>query len=753
MAFLLATAVALLLTGCDGDTGPAGPPGPQGPAGPAGPPAAVNVADAEVINATIDGVSIGAATTVDFTLTDERGNGLVGLQKSNIRFTVAKLEDGVNGDPSAWQSYLNEIETAGSAGPGTEDKLQATYERNAPNAVLDDFDNGSYRYTFEADITNITQPVPVTYDDSLTHRVSFQISGGGLRPVDPSYTFRPSDGAMTGIFTRRISDEASCNNCHTVLEVHGFRRSLDYCVTCHNPGSADANSGNTVDMTVMIHKIHRGANLPSIVGGMDGDRYSIFGRFDEEHIYAINDMGEAKGVIHPQDIRNCRNCHDDTNPDLNTPDARNWVSKPTEQACGACHDTVNFATGENHFMGAPPVTNAECQNCHGDGQFAAADAVHRLLEQEAAENYEYRIIDVTDTGQNENPVVRFEVVNPTTGDPYDIKNDAPFTQPFGASRLAINFAWNTIDYTNVDSGSEVPVQRLPFLPPAGSQAQPLSVNALTNSVDNMDGTYTVTSPLPVSANTDGTLSVAIEGHPGEDVNNDGSAESLPVTTALAYFQIDDDPDPIERREVVSLALCNNCHQQVSLHGSNRNDNIPQCVTCHNADATDIQARTEAMVDANTSLDGKDEESVDFKHMIHAIHAGEVVIHGFAASVHDYREVVYSGRLNDCTGCHVGDTYYPVNQNFVLATTIDTGADLGDPTDDVNISPNASACYGCHRSAAAVSHMQLNGASFNATQAADGTITDNDTMGVVIESCEVCHAEGRSSDTGVIHGIN
>jgi len=90
---------------------------------------------------------------------------------------------------------------------------------------------------------------------------------------------------------------------------------------------------------------------------------------------------------------------------------------------------------------------------------------------------------------------------------------------------------------------------------------------------------------------------------------------------------------------------------------------------------------------------------------------------------------------------------------VLATTIDTGADLGDPTDDVNISPNASACFGCHRSAPAQSHMTLNGASFNATQNADGSLTDNDTMGVVVESCEVCHAEGRSADVEVVHGAH
>ena len=41
-----------------------------------------------------------------------------------------------------------------------------------------------------------------------------------------------------------------------------------YCVTCHNPGTTDANSGNTVDFKVMVHKIHMGEELtqPYVLG-------------------------------------------------------------------------------------------------------------------------------------------------------------------------------------------------------------------------------------------------------------------------------------------------------------------------------------------------------------------------------------------------------------------------------------------------------------------------------------------------------
>ena len=234
------------------------------------------------------------------------------------------------------------------------------------------------------------------------------------------------------------------------------------------------------------------------------------------------------------------------------------------------------------------------------------------------------------------------------------------------------------------------------------------------------------------------------------MDGEAGVERLPVTGEVDYFAVTDDT-AVPRREVVAIDSCNACHQQLSLHGSNRTDKTELCVLCHNPNATDIRARVEGGVDATNSLDGKDEESIDFKRMIHGIHAGQVVVYGFGGGENDFREVGFPGQLNNCENCHDGDTYYPVNQAFVLATTIDSGADLADPTDDVNISPNTSACSGCHTSVTAASHMNLNGGSFNARQASDGTLIDNDTNGIVIESCEVCHGPGRIADVAVVHG--
>ncbi|NND35508.1 MAG: hypothetical protein HKN81_00090, partial [Gammaproteobacteria bacterium] len=163
---ILATAM-LALAGCEGDTGPQGPQGAAGPAGPEGPAGAdggslPDVSEAAVINAAITGVTIASPPVVTFMLTDERGQGVTGLQGSNLRATVAKLEDGTDGNSSAWQSYINRISEAGE-GPGTEDQLQGYRERgDAEGAELIDNGDGTYQYTYATDIMNVTDPIAVT---------------------------------------------------------------------------------------------------------------------------------------------------------------------------------------------------------------------------------------------------------------------------------------------------------------------------------------------------------------------------------------------------------------------------------------------------------------------------------------------------------------------------------------------------------------------------------------------------------------
>jgi OmcA/MtrC family decaheme c-type cytochrome len=202
--------------------------------------------------------------------------------------------------------------------------------------------------------------------------------------------------------------------------------------------------------------------------------------------------------------------------------------------------------------------------------------------------------------------------------------------------------------------------------------------------------------------------------------------------------------------VVDLANCQNCHQTLSLHGSNRTDDIQLCVACHNPRNTDV-VRREGL--ETTPPDGKDEESVDFKTMIHAIHAAgmrenPLLVYGFGGTPHlfDEEAVHYPGDLSNCVACHAGDSYTLPLEPEVLATTNNGGEDPQSPLDDTVTTPATAVCSSCHDKKDAAAHMISGGGSFSTTQQA----IDSDE---VVEQCSVCHSESSSDSVSSVHGLD
>ena len=748
-----------LLVACGGGGGgnsaPGVEPGPPSPGQPIPPepippvPSQTPYAEATVLNAYITSVTIpdDGQPVVDFQVADGNNNAITDLTAADVRFTIAKLEPSPQGSATgSWQSYINQIEQP-DVGPGTEPRLQATYERNADGSTFTNNGDGTYQYRMGKNVT--TQPADIqaqadsegldlSYQSGDTNRVAMQFDNNPNTTANPYYDWVPATGATSGIATMDISATANCNRCHDPLAIHGGnRREVQYCVTCHNPGSADANSGNTVDMKVMVHKIHMGANLPSV---QEGQPYIIWGFNDSEHDYSH--------VLYPQDVRNCVNCHagsatgaDPVYPEGSsyeltlTSQGDNWATYASQAACGSCHDALDFS---RHAGGQADDSN--CNSCHSTGGIAGSiQQSHTILTDEARKAFAAQIVAVSNTAPGEFPQVQYKVFDPSNDDmPYDLATDPVWTQvATGASRLAIDLAWPTTDYTNTGNEQD--------------NASAVSLDALAGTPVG-DGSYTVTSNVPVPpVAADGSGMAGIEGHPAVNIGSEAepNEQRIAFTNAHQFFSVNEpDGQPVPRRTSAELTSCLDCHQTLSIHGSNRTDDLQVCVACHNPRNTDRQVREIA---SNPPTDGKDEESIDFKTMVHAIHAASVrenvlQIVGFGGfSTHVYAEP-FPGDISNCLSCHTDDGFTLPLPDGVLGTTINTGDDHFSPLDDTVVTPVTAVCSSCHDGQTAAAHMTDNGGSFDTSQAAIDS-------GEVVETCNVCHATGRISDVAVKHNVH
>jgi OmcA/MtrC family decaheme c-type cytochrome len=778
-----------LIAACSGTTGSAGSPGATGPPGPTSTGSALNISTATAITGLITSVTIsGGPPVVKFQLTDENGALLQGLPAADLSFAIAQLVPGKNGRSSQWNSYIYSTVTpsgcpAGVAACDTAPKAQPGVESATSGTFVDNGD-GTYQYTFK---TNVTDVPNVVYNASLTHRVGFEIRGLAQANNAP-YTFQPSTGDTTGIFSREIVETSTCDNCHTSLTAHGGARvEVQYCVMCHNPGNTDPYSGNTLDMKVMVHKIHSGNTLPSIqtINGPNtvptlGIGYWIIG-----YMESLNNFNT---LLYPQDTRNCTTCHAQNIPAATQ--AANYSTVPTAEACGSCHDTVNFATGANHSPANLIANDSQCATCHGststidDGQLKVVTA-HIIPEVVAAAKFQYRVNRVTfqTTAGNIYPVVNFSIVDPTNGNaPYNILTAAAFAgidpgtgMPVcadDAARLAIDIAWDTSDYTNWGSGVT-----------PSTWGQPISLNPLAGcgtatpapglTGPDAAGAFTMTSPTPLpnppaadcppvggpACAAIANVGVVIEGHPGVVTTGPG-ATAIPVTSAVSYANLTG-AAPVARRVVVDIAKCDVCHSLLALHGTNRNNNTQVCVACHNPASTDVSERQTLTA---PGIDGLWEQTIDFKHMIHAIHDGSAlgaagtpfVIYGYGGSINNFTDVVYPGQINRCDACHVSTSYYPVNDAAVQATTFFTGLSK-DPSDPATVghpistSANMSVCSACHADSVSEAHMQQNGGSTSVMKDAEGR-TILSPIPANVETCNVCHGAGGIADVRVVHNI-
>ena len=484
------------------------------------------------------------------------------------------------------------------------------------------------------------------------------------------------DGSPVTVVRDLIKTE-TCNGCHDRLTLHGRRHSMELCNLCHTPQSSDPDTGNTVDMPVMIHKIHMGADLPSVQAG---GSYQIIGFRNSVHDYSE--------VVFPADPRRCVSCHA---ADTGATQADLWFNNPNRAACGACHDDVNFATGENHAS-LPQVSDAQCAGCHipqGELEFDLSIAGAHTIPEESSELPGLLVRLLTATGAiGSSPTVTFSVTT-ADGTPVDAST---------LNRLRLSLIGPTSDYLG----------------------DPIQEDA-RGATGGGDGVYTYEFDGTIPQGSRGTWSISVEARQ-EVTLLPGTEQEMVVRDAalndVIYFSIDGS-EVVRRRTVVDRELCNACHGNLSLHGNNRKS-IDYCVVCHRPDATDAEVRP---------ADQMPSEAIDFRTMIHRIHSGsdqgrEYIIYGFRSSLHNYSSVEYPGNLTNCAGCHVGNSQQvPLNQDLAQVT---------DPRGFLNpTGPETAACTACHASIQAASHALANTTALG-------------------ESCAACHGPGRDASVNASH---
>jgi OmcA/MtrC family decaheme c-type cytochrome len=595
----------------------------------------------------VTGVEIGSdlLTRVTVSVTDGAGQPMT-PDDFSATFMLAAIED------ASGQVYYKNYFTRATRGASyvldgvTKQPVMATTDQSNRDSggTWEELGPGEWKYTFGL-------AVPADYDASSTHVLAVYVYPPDRNAIaNVAYAFVPDGGTPE---VRQVSDTETCNRCHDPLAGHGgTRQEYVVCLMCHTPDGYDPETGESIDMKVMIHKIHMGEELPSVQAG---ESYYIVG-----HSQSVADYSE---IVFPADARACEVCHSGPEGDV-------YKTNPSRAACGSCHDDVDFATGEGH-MGLPQTSDEGCSSCHPetmtkefDMSVPGAHVIDTRSSQLPGTNID--IISVTSTGPGQKPVIK-----------YSIKNDAGQVIPLAnMDRVTFMAAGPNTDYATYRSES----------------------NALQSSVDNGDGTYTYTMTTALPTDAKGSWSIGVEGRTNVNIDN-GSGGTITVrdtSTNEVYYVAVTDSDAEPRRTIVSQEKCDSCHEELSIHGGNRKS-VEYCTFCHMPNETDEVERPVGAMPPVT---------IDFKYMIHNIHLGEeqsepLIIYGRGGSLNDFSKVLYPADLQDCAKCHVEDSYELPLASGVLPTTVKEAGVV------VSMTPaTKSVCTACHDSIAAGAHADL-----------------------------------------------
>ena len=795
------TVAAAVLSGCGGGSGsgidtPAPPPPPSStPIGQALATAAADPRNDSAVNtasaftvvqaAGVPAVVVrGGPPRVNFTVFSDLGVRR-GLTNTNVRFAIAKLVPGSNGEIDQWQSYVFRTETTTGANnvgsapgglPVLASAKQATTDPNTAASLVYNPD-GYYTYTFTTNITDPTRTDGVVFDPNATHRIAIQLSytnaAGATVLVNPYIDVRFDANGNSVIVTdpaqtRVMADVTSCNGCHERLALHGGGRvDMQYCVMCHNPRTIDANSGNVLTMSTMTHKLHAGRLLKrELDAGRGGEQYVIWGFGASK-----NDYSE---VGYPQDLRNCHVCHQ-ASP--TTPQGDLWKTRISKEACLTCHasgPTSRYYTTHAALAQVPDpgvISNAACQTCHRVGTGLEPGRVHFNQNEDHSAKYKVVIDNATYDANTRRVTVRYSVVDPTNNNARYNLLTSDCTGSGGTANCSNQTRFGNLRfylaYANM-AGQPANVTEFTAYNNGGSGANVFLYRGTNDGSNN----YTIDIPLPAdgpNALAQGTARVVGTGQIKEprlriDWPTDPRPEQTPRTLVNVVVQhgyrdvlLSGTFQP--RRQVVSNEKCNVCHGALgttsgsntlaeAFHGGARNT-VESCNLCHDENRFSSTVMTSGMALS---------ENYGFKRMIHGIHGnskrqfpfthGNTVIGAFGK---DGKLLATGANSGTAANAPLGTPFLPYATTAVPAGT-PFGSGVENYAAEVAYPAVGLNCNGCHVNdswkrdrgvVGSVVSKPLVGAT--TPLAADPNWRNWRVLSPMAATCTACHDSARSID--------
>lgn len=591
--------------------------------------------------------------------------------------------------------------------------LQTT---TAPNLVVTD---GVLVFTTEA----------VAAEDPGTYQIGIRATA----PADLDRVFELAD-VQIGTATVEAEIVSGCANCHLGAEngqyyMHhidpGYSafgspdidsQPIETCRMCHSqdgyaayrtcadgsrPPCADGVAQLSVPDSTMrrVHGVHNGDNLTS-----------------HFNIAEDGDFEDYRETEFPADIRNCATCHEDNS----------WAERPTRAACGACHDSLNFATGALD----PPRLGDSC----------ATEACPTFYTCNTTTDTCERSTHMGGAATDDSGCAGCHTATPGVGlSPVPDRHMAPVRTPEYDIALELTAPANGTHYV----GGETPVLTITYTAAAGGAA--VDPATVLTQADFQRAQLFVSGPR---AHTQPVLTLAASGGyyryvdyrvrtvaADEDPNITRSAtdieyqladvaglapgtytvmtrsrraSGLSYNFAMINFQVGTADE-----EARIATNCTDCHGDTVMHGYAPFD-ADACNSCHDYErqygdtpigVTDGWGGSAASGRANAGYGAG-----PFSRRIHGTHYGRYLERPDEVHASGYAEsIIFPQDVRNCQKCHSDSMSYQEE-------------------------PERMACLGCHDSDVAIAHATLNTLDPTPADPWNGDET---------ETCVGCHGGGDS----------